>query len=47
MYGSDAIAGVINIISKKAGTKKINATANLAGGSYNTFKGSVGLILRC
>ncbi|MBK8519650.1 MAG: TonB-dependent receptor [Chitinophagaceae bacterium] len=43
LYGSDAIAGVINIISKKGGAKKINATANLAGGSYNTFKGSVGL----
>ncbi len=43
LYGSDAIAGVINIISKKGGAKKINATANLSGGSYNTFKGSVGL----
>lgn len=43
LYGSDAIAGVINIISKKGGTKKINTTANFAGGSYNTFKGSVGL----
>ncbi len=43
LYGSDAMAAVINIISKKGGTKKINATANLAGGSYNTFKGSVGL----
>ncbi len=43
LYGSDAIAAVINIISKKGGTKKINATANLAGGSYGTFKGSVGL----
>ncbi len=43
LYGSDAIAAVINIISKKGGAKKINATANLAGGSYSTFKGSVGL----
>lgn len=43
LYGSDAIAAVINIISKKGGTKKINATANLAGGSYNTFKVSAGL----
>lgn len=43
LYGSDAIAGVINIISKKGGTKKINATANLAGGTYNTFRGTVGL----
>lgn len=43
LYGSDAIAGVIHIISKKGGAKKINATANHAGGSYHTFKGSVGL----
>ena len=43
LYGSDAIAGVINIISKKGGAKKISVTANLAAGSYNTFKGSVGL----
>lgn len=43
LYGSDAIAAVINIISKKAGTKKVNAIANFSGGSYNTFKASVGL----
>ena len=43
LYGSDAIAAVINIISKKGGAKKINATANLAAGSYNTFKAAVGL----
>jgi vitamin B12 transporter len=43
LYGSDAIAGVINIISKKGGAKKINATANLAAGSYNTFKAAVGV----
>jgi vitamin B12 transporter len=43
LYGSDAIAAVINIISKKGDAKKINVTANLAAGSYNTFKGSVGL----
>ena len=43
LYGSDAIAGVINIISKKGGAKKINVTANIAAGSYNTFKAAVGL----
>jgi len=43
LYGSDAIAGVINIITKKGGAKKINVNANLAAGSYNTYKGSVGL----
>jgi vitamin B12 transporter len=40
LYGSDALAGVINIITTK-GTGK--PTFNLAteGGSYNTFKGTV------
>ncbi len=42
LYGSDAIAAVINVISKKGGAKKINASANLAAGSYNTYKASVG-----
>lgn len=43
LYGSDAIAAVINIISKKGGTKKLNATTTLAAGSYNTYKAAVGL----
>ncbi|MEO6406685.1 MAG: TonB-dependent receptor [Ferruginibacter sp.] len=43
LYGSDAIAAVINIISKKGSAKKINATANLASGSYNTYKTGVGI----
>lgn len=43
LYGSDAIAGVINIITKKGGTKKINTNVNLAAGSYNTYKGAIDL----
>ncbi len=43
LYGSDAIAAVINIISKKGGPKKINTTANLAAGSFNTYKAAVSL----
>ncbi len=43
LYGSDAIAAVINIISKKAGPKKLNASLNLAAGSYNTFKAAAGV----
>lgn len=43
LYGSDAIAAVINIISKKGGDKKLNANATLAGGTYGTFKGDIGL----
>lgn len=43
LYGSDAVAGVINIITRKSDSKKINLYGNLAGGSYNTFKQSIGL----
>jgi vitamin B12 transporter len=41
LYGSDAIAGVINIITKKGGTKpfSINGVANY--GSFNTFRGNL------
>lgn len=38
LYGSDAIAGVINIISKKGGSKKIGVDAGFAAGSYNSFR---------
>ena len=43
LYGSDAVAGVINIISKKAALRKINTNANFTAGSYRTLKQSVGL----
>jgi len=44
LYGSDAVAGVINIITKKQGSKKIaGLNAVLAGGTYGTFKGSAGV----
>lgn len=42
LYGSDAVTGVINIISKKPGTNKINVNGNFTAGSYNTLKQSVG-----
>jgi vitamin B12 transporter len=40
LYGSDAIAGVINIITKKSGSKNIGAAGTVSYGSYNTFKGN-------
>lgn len=40
LYGSDAIAGVINIITKKSGNKKMGAAGTASYGSYNTFKGN-------
>lgn len=44
LYGSDAIAGVINIITKKQGSSKpLGANAGMAGGSYGTFKGTAGI----
>ena len=42
LYGSDAIAAVIHIISKKGGSKKLNANATLAAGTYGTFRAGVG-----
>ncbi len=43
LYGSDAVAGVINIISKKMSNKKIAVNGNFTGGSYHTLKQSVGV----
>ena len=42
LYGSDAIAGVINIIMKK-GTKKASPALLLSYGSYNTFKANASI----
>ena len=36
VYGSDAVAGVINIITKKNEGKKASGTLHLSNGSYNT-----------
>lgn len=42
LYGSDAIAGVINIITTKSNvTKPINVKATVSGGSFGTFKGNL------
>ncbi len=43
LYGSDAVAGVINIISKKTAAKKMEAYAGASAGSYGTFRGTAGL----
>ncbi|HEY4109886.1 TonB-dependent receptor plug domain-containing protein [Puia sp.] len=43
LYGSDAVAGVINIITKKGDGKPFNASANLSAGSFGTFRGSAGI----
>lgn len=43
LYGSDAIAGVINIITRKGGTKPFGANGVIEYGSYNTWRGSAGI----
>lgn len=43
LYGSDAVAGVINLISKKGEKKPFNLNAGFSAGSYGTYKGSVSL----
>lgn len=41
LYGSDAVAGVINIITKKQNSSKpVGFIANIAAGSYGTVKGT-------
>jgi vitamin B12 transporter len=43
LYGSDAVLGVINIITRKAGAGKFNSNAGISAGSYATFKQNIGL----
>jgi len=42
LYGSDAIAGVINIITRKPSSKAFNAHGHLSYGSYQTSRQSTG-----
>ena len=43
LYGSDAIAGVINIITKKAIAKTIAGNATVSYGNNETFRGNAGI----
>lgn len=43
LYGSNAVAGVINIISKKAVSKEPQFNGLLTYGSYNSFKGNASI----
>ncbi len=43
LYGSDAVAGVINIITKKGYGKPVQLYGGVSGGSYNTWKANAGL----
>jgi vitamin B12 transporter len=43
LYGSDAVAGVINIITKKPVNKTISTEGNLSYGSYKTLRSAIGV----
>ena len=43
LWGSDAVAGVINIITKKGGANKISPSATISYGSYNTLRGNAAI----
>lgn len=43
LYGADALAGVINIITKKGGTKPLNVYGDLVYGTNRSLKGSAGI----
>jgi len=43
LYGSDAVAGVINIIMKKSGAKAFQINGLATAGTYNSYKGNVGV----
>mgnify|MGYP001550110856 CR=1 FL=1 len=43
LYGSDAVAGVVNIITKKNDKKYFSANAGITDGSYNTVKTTAGI----
>ena len=43
LYGSDAVSGVINIITKKNQNKNFSPYASVSAGSYSTFNESIGI----
>lgn len=43
LYGTDAMAGVINIITKKKGEKPFTGTGTVSYGSFNTFRANAGV----
>jgi vitamin B12 transporter len=43
LYGSNAVAGVINIITRKSGDKKFGVGLNGSYGSYRDFQGNINI----
>jgi vitamin B12 transporter len=43
LYGSDAVTGVVNLITNKTGKKEAQGYISAAAGSFGTLKGSIGI----
>lgn len=43
VYGSDAVAGVINLITNKKTSKPLQGNISLSAGSFGTFNGTAGI----
>jgi len=43
IYGSDAVAGVINIVTKKGTADVSSVFGNATAGSYDSYKGTIGI----
>lgn len=43
LYGTDAIAGVINIITKKGSSNPFNINGSASYGAFNSFQGALGV----
>lgn len=43
LYGSDAIGGVVNVITRRGGSDALGATASAEGGSFDTYRANVGV----
>ncbi|MGN6402241.1 MAG: TonB-dependent receptor, partial [Flavisolibacter sp.] len=43
LYGSDAVAGVINIITRKSSSKPLSLNVDFSAGSYQTYKEGISL----
>lgn len=43
LYGTDAIAGVVNLITRSGSEQPISGSGQISYGSYNTFNGNVGI----